>query len=1275
MAPNSHRHHLLLFLTTYLFYLTFPTNGVKVLSPNTSHLTVSPTASSPLPSGGHPHRLNSPSQPVFSPTTQRVQINEAINLGTRFYQMRVLDPDVGIPPPGSLSFRIAGLTAVDKEGIPIPKGDIRVPLISQFFAIERVTGDVVVQSKVNRDIAAVVTLNISVTDVSPQGTSGQSSTGYLVITITDYNDHPPTFGGAWSPEHPEMSISIPEEQPVGTVLLTLLATDQDSDISHYEIHPPSPYFAIGNTTGVISIKKKIDFETIVKETPLELDLRTPKLPNQLRLSVFAYDSGVPQLSTMAIIHVTVLNVNDNEPVFNQTSYRSVVKENSVPGTFVAQVKASDADVGKYGKLSYSILSLTPSGTHSSNADIAKWFTINPDTGVIRVGPGGNIDREKGPSRVTIQVGVTDEHDEDVPKGKKKRVVSVPLYVSIEDVNDNPPVFTEKEYHATTVGHADGPSTQVPVIQVSATDVDEGIFGLISFAIAGGNIGGVFTIDRKTGLISVSKPPADVNPEVNEYRLVVESRDELGSGPFADQATVIVRIILVNRHKPKFLFPSQPSADFFENQKPGSKVVRVQAFDEDSGNNGVVKFSFKVNGTTNVQETDEFRIDPESGIIISKKILDREEHDHYDVILVAHDYLGQPQTFETLQHLTIVIRDVDDNKPEFSRASSPYVFSILENEQRGHLIGKVTATDKDSDEDNRKIFYHIIDGNDFHRFFLEKTTGFLFANTSFDREEQESYELVIKASPKENFTESFTARRVKNEDGSEEDLKKSIRERSYFEEDLSLAFVVVKIHDVNDNKPVFAKNIFRTSVSFKADIGATVTRVRAIDPDYGVNSSLSYTITSIDLYRKGYDLPDSPVRPIPSPFAFSDAPGEDGEIKVLQLMSQYPLGSRFVLAIEAKEKSPPFRTASSKVHIWIHDPSKLIRVTVKLRPDYIFSHRDSIEDVLSSATEHRVIITEVKYHYNHLQNRAMKDWSDLYTFVVDEKTHTEVAPQRVISKLDSSQRLHRERLLAIEQIAMAALPVNYAIPQDMDSTTILFFCLVGLICVGFVTMGIAFCCLKSWYHQKLLSKARKAAAKAKAMSVKERESRESIIRGVGLGNGDILEERNIPVNGHSSSTKSNSYEKRQNATRSPTVDNPLWTESALKYYEEQELTMSVNPADVVNDGPPGENNSRVNGLNGFFPESTTGRKLRQRMPDSENHEYHELNESDSSGGNNGKHPSTPTSSSHHHLQRGHNGRINQIDPRKINNVNNPSSSARGNLGMNSEGEPELVTHLL
>jgi len=1038
--------------------------------------------------------------------------------------MKIAVPD-GETAVNSLSFKIVGVNAVDKTGVPIPVQDPRMPIIHQFFAIERITGEVVIHTKINRDVAAVVSLNISVADVSPVHPVPRVSFGSLIITITDHNDNPPTFGAPWSPEKPELTVSIMEEQPVGTVLMNLLATDVDSDISHYEIRPPSPFFEIDRHSGVITIKKVIDYESIVKNSPIELDIRTPKLPNILRLNVFAYDSGVPQLSAMALIHVNVLNINDNEPVFNQTSYQTSIHENPAPGTFVAQVKATDGDLGRYGKITYSILSV--SGDGDQNA-ISNYFVISNDTGVIRVASNAKIDRENGPRILTIQVGASDELAEDTvtPGANKRRMISVPLYLTVQDVNDNSPKFIQREYQATTVGHADGTSTRVPVIQVQANDADEGAFGSVGYSIISGNINDVFEIDSKSGLISAAKPPADINPELQEYRLQVEARDESGSGPFADRATIVVKIIRVNRHKPKFLFPSQPSIGFYENQKEGSKVVRVQAFDEDPGNNGVVKFSFKINGDSNVQETDEFSIDAETGVIVSKKMLDREERDRYDLVLVAQDYLAQPQSFETLQQLAIIIKDVDDNKPEFSRIVQ-YVFAISENEPRGTLIGKVSATDRDSEEENRKIFYHIIDGNVDNRFFLEKTTGNLYANSSFDREELESYELVIKASPKENLTHAVLM---------DEDVKK-VKDRSYNPEDLSLAFVVVKIKDINDNKPSFSRPIFRTSISYKADIGSTVARVTANDPDFGVNSSLAYYIRSIDLFRKGYDQPDSPVRPIPSPFAFSDAAGEDGEIKALQLVSQYPIGSRFVLAVDATEKSSPFRSSSTKVHLWIHDPSKLIKITIKLKPEYVYQQKDHLEDVLSSVTDYRVIITEIKYHYNYLENRVMKDWSDLYTFVIDDKTHLEVSPQRVISKLDSSQKLHRERPIQIEQISLAAsAPSSYlntlAVTQDMDTTSILFFSLVGLICVGFVTMGIAFCCLKSWYHQKLVDDTRKAAAKARAMSIKERESRESILRMSHMNRLNGEEDGGSLVDRNNGSHKSNnSYEKRQ---QSPTV---------------------------------------------------------------------------------------------------------------------------------------------
>lgn len=1122
--------------------------------------------------------------PYFTPTSQRTTISEAVAVGTSIYTMKAIDPDT--ENDQSLSYRIVSSTAIDKTGVPIEATDPRSPLISNFFTIERITGQVFVHSRVNRDLASVVTLNISVTDVSSN--VPQVAFGNLIITITDHNDHPPVFSLPWTPENRDLSVAVREEQPVGTVIMNLIATDEDSDISHYEIDPPSPYFEIGRTSGVITIKKTIDYETIVRESPpQELDMRSPKLPNQLRISVHAYDSGVPQLKATAIIHVTVLNINDNEPAFNQSSYKASIKENTAPGTFVAQVKATDGDYGKYGKISYSIISVSDNSGKSKGQN--DYFTISNETGVIRVAKGAVIDRESGLQRITLQVAASDDVDAE-SENRSRRMISVPIYITIEDVNDSPPIFTRKEYDATTVGHADGVTTVVPVIQVTAKDADDDVIhGSVRYSILSGNINGVFQIDPKSGMISVIKPPIDVNPDTLEYSLKIEARDENGFGPYADTAIVNVKVVQVNRHKPRFLFPSQPSIEFTENQKPGTKVIRVQAYDEDTGDNGVVKFSFKLDGSHNSQETAEFKIDPDSGIITSKKSLDREAKDKYELVLSACDHLAEPQSFETLQQLTIVIKDLDDNKPEFARVKdssvnsliqsamnaftsssssssgpqssnsngSPYIFSILENLPRGTLIGKVEASDADFDDENKSIFYYIIDGNQDQMFHLDKVTGSLYANVSFDREVKDEYELVIKASSKEiiippNWSPEQASRsgiNVTSEHSTDSSDKSSslnpvylpsqstpsskiktqfdfnqhqttvpparktlsIMERSYNPSDLSLAYVLVRIKDVNDNKPFFPKQIYRSGVNVKSDIGSLVTRVKAIDLDAGVNSTLSYAVTSIDLFRRGYDSPDAPVRPIPSPFAFGDANGAsnspiaavggaNGEIIALQLMSQYPIGSRFVLSIEAKERAAPFRTAQAKVHIWIYDPIKLIKITLRSKPELIHVRKDEIEELLSAAADYRVVVTEIRYHYDHKNNRLNRNWSDVFVLVVDDRTYLDVAPQRVISKLDTSSMLLQRKLLPVESPeslyidsitlssgvsssgnSIMSTSAILSFEEDLDPTSIVFISLVSLICLGFITMGVSFCCLKSWYQQKLLSDARKSASKAASIA--------------------------------------------------------------------------------------------------------------------------------------------------------------------------------------------------
>ncbi|KAI1297890.1 Cadherin-87A [Halotydeus destructor] len=1147
--------------------------------------------------------------PYFLPTTQRTQVNENADLGEKVYSLQATDPDT--TAADSLFYQIVSAFAIDKHGAPIDPSSPKMAAVSAFFSIDHMKGDIIVRSRINREIASVVTLRVSVTDQSSSKVNPQIGYGSMVITIIDHNDHPPTFGAPWTRERPELTVTTLEEQPIGTILMNLLATDLDSKISHYMIDPPSPYFAIGRESGVITIKKVVDYETVVKESRMDPEPVLPLYPNQLRFRVVAYDTGVPQLSAEALVMVNVLNINDNEPIFNQTAYFASIKENSPGGAFVAQVKATDADFGRFGKISYSILSVSGNGDQEM---AAKYFAITNETGVIKVAPGVIIDREKGPNKLTLQVAASDEsgsfdsvNSQSYSSSERsRRMISVPIYITIEDVNDNLPSFSHSEYEATTLGHADGMTDRVPVIQISASDPDDGLNGQVSYKIKSGNLG----------------------------RLTIEARDIVGTGPFADEAVVNVKVIQVNRHKPKFLFPSSPSIEFQENQKPGTKVVRVQVFDADSGHNGVVKIAFKVDGSLNVQETDQFKIDSESGIIVSKVSLDREKQSSYDLVLVATDYLGEPQVFETLQQLTIVIKDADDNRPEFprtinfdeSKMEETYQFSIYENEPRGKVIGKVTALDRDSDEDNKKIFYHLIDGNPEAIFHLDRDSGVIFANTSFDREYRSSYELVVKASPKDKLTLDHMI-----------NSQLSIRQRSFNVDDLSLALITIKILDVNDNRPEYSRPVYRSGIPERAQIGHTVLTIEAADGDLGQNSSIQYTIVQTDLYRKGYDLPDSPVRPIPTPFSYEP----DGRLVAMQLMSQYPVGSRFVLHLEAKEEAAPHGVSHTKVMVWIYDPSNLIKITVKLTPEFVNSRRDDIEDILSTATQLRAIILEIRYHHDLKHGRLVREWSDLFVLVVDDRGHTDVHPVNVISRLDSNSKLHREKPMLIDKISLASAH-EQLLSEELDLATILLVILSCLMGLGFISSAVACCCLKSWYQTKLIARARKAALKAKKIAAKEREAAMSI-RDSTLRIGDVPR----PKDSEPKSKASKADKRQQQPSRSP-VDNPLWTESALKYYEEQELSLSVapngqliQPETSCSSGssghatPPDEDPYNDGSHYATVMESGHGRaRTRQRQPDNDNHEYHEL-----------------------------------VDPRILNHNGCP-----GDLAVNSNGEPELVTRV-
>lgn len=318
-------------------------------------------------------------------------------MNTKFHKMKAIDPDVDHSE--SLRYSIESITAIDKDGKPIDA--TKDNRFMDFFNVDVDTGELFVASKLDRNIAAVVNLNMSVKDVSV--VPNQLGFGNLWVNIVQYNKFAPSFGKPWSRERPDLTFSLRENQPIGTVVTNLIATDKDSKISHYLIDPPNDYFSIDSESGVISVIKNIDYEKL----PIDQLGRA-----RINFNAFAFDNGIPQLSCVANVIINVININDAVPVFNRSHYEAKIEENIQWNTLILQVKATDEDAGKFGKITYSLLN------GEGN------FVIDSMTGEIRIAAGANLDRERGPTSYTLQIIATDgDGSED------SQSISVPVYIT------------------------------------------------------------------------------------------------------------------------------------------------------------------------------------------------------------------------------------------------------------------------------------------------------------------------------------------------------------------------------------------------------------------------------------------------------------------------------------------------------------------------------------------------------------------------------------------------------------------------------------------------------------------------------------------------------------------------------------------------------------------------------------------------------------------------------------------------------------------------------
>ncbi|XP_035916489.1 cadherin-related tumor suppressor [Anopheles stephensi] len=611
---------------------------------------------------------------------------------------------------------------------------------------------------------------ILVVQAQDNGYPSLSSTVTVYCNVVDLNDNAPIF------DPMSYSNEIFENAPINSDVVTVSATDIDSGSNgriEYSItagDDNDDFQIMGN--GTIRTRRSLDRES----------------KGSYSLVVTARDcANEPEKRLSSTVQVTIVlkDINDLAPEFvtpNETS----VAENIPINTVIMAIKAIDRDEGRNGYVEYLL---------ENQGSATSPFTIGQADGLLRV--SAQLDRE---TKSNYELKVTAKDRGDPPKMTQSRIL-----INVLDENDNSPIFDPKQYSAAIAENA---SIGASVLQVSATDIDEGANGRVRFSIAAGDDNRDFTISEDSGVVRVAK---NLNFERKSlYAITVRAEDCAGdtenSDVRFDTARLSITITDINDNPPTFL-DSPYLAYVMENVIPPNNgyVITVRAYDADTP-----PFNSQVRYFLKEGDTDFFKINASTGEISLLRALDREMQEEYILTLVAMDTGSPPLTGTGT--VRVLVQDINDHNPEFERQS--YQATIAENQPIGTRVLWPKATDRDAGL-NAKIRYTLL-GEHLSRFRLDAFSGEITTAAVLDREDMPIYHFTLMA-----------------------------QDSSTTEPRATLVNLTINVQDVNDNSPAFGAPTFHVNVPDRIKPGQFVFGAKAIDRDEGVNARLLYSIVGTD----------------------------------------------------------------------------------------------------------------------------------------------------------------------------------------------------------------------------------------------------------------------------------------------------------------------------------------------------------------------------------------------------------------------------------------------
>ncbi|XP_067313023.1 protocadherin gamma-A4-like isoform X7 [Pseudorasbora parva] len=479
----------------------------------------------------------------------------------------------------------------------------------------------------------------------------------ITIEIQDINDHAPVFSKR------EIILEISESTPIGTIFLLDTATDPDVGLNSLQSYSlkPTDNFALKQHSRSDGSK----YAEMVLQSVLD---REKEAEHSLILT--AMDGGDPPRSGTVKILVTVLDANDNAPIFTETMYKANVAENALKGTLITKVSASDADQGFNGNVTYSF-------THMGE-DAAHLFQISATTGDITL--TGNLDYEADQQyEINLQAkdpwGLT---------GASK------LVIDVVDVNDNSPIITMTSFSGK-IQEDSLPGTIVALISVQ--DVDSGKNGQVRLSLEQNSPFTIKPSPRKYYTL-VTDAPLD-REKASSFNLTLVASDE-GSPSLFSKKTISLDVTDINDNAPAFS-QREYKTYILENNSPGVSLLTLQATDPDAGQNARIAYYIIESDVNGSPVSTYFTVNADNGIIHAVRSFDYEQMKEFKIHVRAQDGGSPPMGSNAT--VLISVQDQNDNAPQVlypvQSGASVVAEIVPRSADVGYLVTKVVAVDVDS----------------------------------------------------------------------------------------------------------------------------------------------------------------------------------------------------------------------------------------------------------------------------------------------------------------------------------------------------------------------------------------------------------------------------------------------------------------------------------------------------------------------------------------------------------------------------------------------------